>query len=215
MNNLLLHEEIYRGVEAVASLAKSKVVICGAGALGSNLAETLVRQGLRDLRVIDFDRVETHNLNTQCYDMSDIGQLKTLALKNRLFRAMQVEIEAESKRFESKTARKSLKGADLVVDTFDNNESRQLVQDRCRQAELPCLHAGLNGEYGQVVWDAEYMVPTDELEGDACDYPLARNLAVLVASIAAEEVVEFFVQAEPRRQCWSLTLRDLKIGAYR
>ena len=79
------HEELYRSAESVARLADFSVVLCGAGALGSNLADTLVRQGFSQLRVIDFDRVEQHNTSTQIYGADDIGAFKTDVLANRLF----------------------------------------------------------------------------------------------------------------------------------
>jgi hypothetical protein len=78
---------------------------------------------------------------------------------------------------------------------------------------MACLHTGLNGEYGQVAWDENYVVPSDPVDGDICDYPLARNLATLVVSIAAEEIVDFVTAATPRQKSWHVTLRDLKIQA--
>jgi molybdopterin/thiamine biosynthesis adenylyltransferase len=211
-NNLFLHEEIYRGEEAVKRLGEKRVVICGAGTLGSNLAETLVRQGFKDLFVIDDDRVETHNLNTQCYNHADIGQLKVLALKNKLYGVVKHEIGTSNKRLDAKNAKRSFKKADLIVDTFDNNESRQLVRDHCGTVSL--LHAGLNGDYGEVVWDHEYTVPTDQTEGDACEYPLARNLAMLVVSVAAEEIVRFCLREESPASS-SVMLKSLQILSYR
>ena len=214
-NSLFLHEEIYRGEATVKSLGEKIVAICGAGTLGSNLAETLVRQGFKKLRVVDMDRVDTHNINTQCYDMQDVGALKVHALKNRLFRAAAVEIETENKELKVQNAKKFLKGCDLVVDAFDNNASRQMLRDYCRDAKLELLHAGLNGDYGEVVWDEHYTVPTDQTEGDACEYPLARNLAMLVVSMTAEEIIDRFVSKKPRYGCWAVTLKDLKIQPYR
>src|ERR1043165_3988068 len=88
------HEEIFRGSDAMAKLAQARVALCGAGALGSNLADNLARQGVRALRVIDLDRVEEHNISTQIYGEAEIGAWKAEALRNRLFRATGVEIEA-------------------------------------------------------------------------------------------------------------------------
>ena len=67
------HEAIYRGADELAKLAGQHLTICGAGALGSHLADNLARQGVRHLRVIDRDRVEEHNVSTQLYGESDVG----------------------------------------------------------------------------------------------------------------------------------------------
>src|SRR6516165_1635094 len=92
------HEQIYRGPDALARLAATRVTLCGAGALGSHLADNLVRQGFGPPRVIDGDRVEAHNVSTQLYGAADAGAWKVEVLRNRLFRATGVEVEAVAKR---------------------------------------------------------------------------------------------------------------------
>src|ERR1051326_7733940 len=67
MADKFLHEALYRGQEAIAKLGQAQITICGAGALGSHLIDTLARQGVRRLTVIDMDRVEEHNIGTQIY----------------------------------------------------------------------------------------------------------------------------------------------------
>lgn len=202
------HEAIYRGADSVAKLADFPVTLCGAGALGSNLADNLARQGMRQLRVIDRDRVEEHNVSTQLYGEADVGGWKVEVLRQRLFRATGVEIEAVRKELDGRTARGLLQGGALVLDTFDNSAARRLVQDHCRALSLACLHVGLFSDYGEVVWDEEYRVPADGA-GDVCDYPLARNLVLLVTAIATEVLIRFVL--EGRRESWSATLRDFAV----
>src|SRR5215831_16207951 len=115
------HEQIYRGPDAMTRLAATRTTLCGAGALGSHLADNLVRQGAGTLKVIDRDRVEEHNVSTQLYGESDVGAWKVDVLKNRLFRAAGVEIEAVNKELTGRNARSLLKESGLVVDTFDNS----------------------------------------------------------------------------------------------
>ncbi len=202
------HEAIYRGADQVAGLAGRRLTICGAGALGSHLADNLARQGFRDLRVIDRDRVEEHNVGTQLYGESDVGAWKVEVLRQRLFRATGVEIEAVRKELTDRTARTLLQDGGLVIDTFDNSASRLLVQAHCRALTSPCLHVGLSADYGEVIWDERYRVPRD-VAGDVCDYPLARNLILLVVAVASEAVVRFVLAGT--RQDWSVTLRDFAV----
>src|SRR5207253_9606025 len=98
-----------------------------------------------------------------------------------------------------------LQESNLVIDTFDNSASRRLVQETCRVLRLPCLHVGLHADYGEVIWDEHYRVPQD-VAGDVCDYPLARNLVLLVVALASEVILRFVL--EDARQNWSATLRD-------
>src|SRR5215472_11611843 len=141
------HEAIYRGAEQVAKLVSQRLTICGAGALGSQLADNLARQGFRQLRVIDRDRIEEHNVSTQLYGESEIGAWKVEVLRQRLFRATGIEIEAERKELTERNARGLLEEAGLILDTFDNSASRRLVQEQSRALQIPCLHAGLHADY--------------------------------------------------------------------
>ena len=65
-------------------LGQAKVAIAGLGGLGSNIAFALVRSGVRNLHLVDFDRVDESNLNRQQYRMEHIGRYKTEALKEEL-----------------------------------------------------------------------------------------------------------------------------------
>lgn len=203
------HETIYRGEAAMRTLASKRVVLCGAGAIGSNLAESLLRQGLGELRVIDMDRVEEHNLSTQIWIEEDIGALKVKALANRLYDAVGVEIDEVGKKLEQRNARKLLGGADLVIDGFDNHASRALVKQTCEAEGLPCLHAGLAADYAEVLWNEGYRVPQDA-GPDICDYPLARNLVSLCVAVTAEVALRFLLDGS--KESYSLTLGDLQIN---
>lgn len=204
------HESIYRGGDAIARLGQVSVTLCGAGAVGSLLADNLVRQGIKQMRVIDRDRIEEHNVGTQLYGESDVGGWKVEVLRQRLFRATGVEIDAIRKELTDKTAKSLLQDSGLVIDAFDNSASRQLVQDHCRALKLPCLHVGLHADYGEVIWDAHYRVPKD-VEGDVCDYPLARNLIVMTVAVASESFIRQVLTGD--RPNFSITLGDFAVRA--
>jgi hypothetical protein len=67
---------------------------------------------------------------------------------------------------------------------------------------------GLYEDYCEVIWDQRYRVPKD-VAGDVCDYPLARNLALLAVVIASEQILKFVGAGE--RTDWSGTLGDLAV----
>jgi molybdopterin/thiamine biosynthesis adenylyltransferase len=203
-----LHEQVYRGSDSLAKLAALHLTLCGAGALGSHLADNLVRQGFGPLCVVDRDRVEEHNVSTQLYGESEIGAWKVEVLRSRLFRATGIEIEAVARELTLRNARALLSNTGVVVDTFDNAPARRLVQEQCRVLGRSCLHVGLFADYGEVVWDEHYRVPAD-VAGDVCDYPLARNLVLLTVAVASETLVRFAL--EGTRDNWSITLRDLAV----
>ena len=205
---IFLHEQLYRGAEALARIAKTRITLCGAGALGSNLADTLARQGAASLRAIDHDRVEEHNVNTQLYTQADVGAWKVDALRKQLFRATAIEIEAVRKELNEANARALLKESELIIDCFDNSAARTLVQKFARLQNVPTLHVGLNTDYCEVIWDEQYRVPED-LGGDVCEYPLARNIVMLAVVISAESVLRFVQSRERVSRC--ATLGDMAV----
>lgn len=205
-----IHESLYRTQPLMKRMAEQPIIVCGAGAVGGNLVEALVRSGFQHLTVIDMDRVEEHNLSTQPYEKSDVGALKAKMLANRLYRALGASVCAKAVELTAGNAKKLLSGG-LVVDAFDNSASRELVRAHAEEFRLECLHVGLASDYAEVIWNETYRVPSDE-NADVCDYPLARNLVMLAVSVAAETIVELV--ASRRKQSHTITLRDFAISPY-
>ena len=210
MPEKFLHEALYRGHEAIDRLAQAQIIICGAGALGSHLIDTLARQGAQRLKVIDQDRVEEHNIGTQLYDEGDIGAFKAEVMQSRCFRATGIELEVVAKQLNDRNVAKLLRGANLVIDSFDNSASRRLVTDYCRAEGLACLHLGMNADYGEIKWNEHYRVPGDVVEGNACEYPLARNLILVVVALGSEAALRFLLDGH--KESYSFTLRDLSVN---
>ena len=210
MNNLY-HEQLYRTPEVMTRLAEFPVAVCGAGALGANIAESLARMGFERLRVVDRDRVEQRNLSTQPYYRSDAGAFKARMLGNALYRALGVEVDARAEELTAATAAKLLAETALVVDVFDNSASRRVLKEYAESAGVACLHAGLAGDYAEVVWNEIYRVPS-AAQDDVCDYPLARNLVTLAVAIACETIVDFI--ATGARHSHTITLRDFAVRPY-
>lgn len=205
----LHHEIIFRGKEQIAKIGSIRLVVCGAGALGSNLISHLCRQGFKKITVIDRDRVEEHNIGTQVYAVDDIGALKADALRNLIYREVGEEIESIPKELDQKNVEKFLNGHEIVIDAFDNSASRRLVTEFCTARDLACLHVGVNDGYGELRWNEKYIVPTGAGD-DICDYPLARNLILMVTAIAGEALIRFIVHG--RKENYSITIGDLSIN---
>lgn len=75
---------VRHGKDLQSKFEKATVVICGLGGLGSNIATALARAGVGKLILIDFDKVDITNLHRQQYKASQIGMLKTDAMKENL-----------------------------------------------------------------------------------------------------------------------------------
>lgn len=208
--NTLIHEEKFRGKTLLQKMADQNFIICGAGAIGSNIIETMARQGFKKFTVIDFDRVDDHNRHTQIYGRRDIGQLKVNAVKARMFDLMGVTVEAVSKKLEAGNVKKLLTAGSIVVDGFDNSESRRLVAEHCQANKIECLHVGLYKDVAEVHWNAGYRVPEPVKGVDVCEYPLARNIILMAITVATEVVIRYLDKGKIEN--YVLTLGDMKIS---
>jgi hypothetical protein len=107
-----------------------------------------------------------------------------------------------------------LMGSPLVVDCFDNAESRLTVSAWAKRANVACLHLGFSpdGLYGSGVWEPGYVVPGAS-PGDPCDYPLTRPFVLALVALGARAIVTHLVDGE--RSDFELTWRDLAIRVER
>jgi sulfur carrier protein ThiS adenylyltransferase len=109
-------------------LARFRVGIAGAGGLGSNCAVALARSGVGTLVVSDFDVVEPANLNRQYYFTSQIGQLKSQALKDNIARINpDIIVIAHSEKLNSSNIPAIFSGCDVIVEAFDSDLMKEMI----------------------------------------------------------------------------------------
>ncbi|MEA5572812.1 ThiF family adenylyltransferase [Calothrix sp. UHCC 0171] len=209
--SIYFHEQLHRTPELMKKLRDFPVTICGAGALGANIAENLARSGCAKLRIIDRDRIEERNLSTQPYYRSDVGAYKTKILVNIIYRALGITVEGITKELTAANTTQLLSGSKLVIDAFDNSIARQAVTDNCSNLQIPCLHVGLAADYAEMIWNPVYRVPS-AANDDVCDYPLARNLVILAVAIASETAINFI--STQQQQSFTVTLADFAVKPF-
>jgi hypothetical protein len=205
------HEVAFRGLDKFEARCDRKIVICGVGALGSHLANLLARQGFGSIEVVDFDKIQNHNIANQFYGLPEVGASKATACANKIFRETGVQVIPHNKKLVRGAAKKLFRKSALVVDAFDNFESRKLLKEECDKLGIPCVHAGMSDDgFSEIKWNEEYRIPDVEVEqDDVCEYPLAMNLVHFTVSILAETIVRFI--DDNTKQNVEFTLTDLRI----
>lgn len=204
-----VHEESYRGADLLKKFEEKNILLCGAGAIGSNISENLIRQGFKKLTVIDMDRIEKHNLNTQVWNQRSIGQTKVAALKSHLFNILKVSITDVFKELTESNIKKYFDLNMIVIDGFDNSKSRGLVTRYCQKNNIECLHIGLNADCAEVTWNESYHIPRDVEDLDVCEYPLARNIIMLAVVVGTESLIRFIDTGV--KENYLISLGDFKI----
>ena len=122
--------ELLLGNESMERIAQKRVIIFGVGGVGSWCAESLVRSGIRQLTIVDSDRVCITNINRQLMATTKtVGQVKVAALKERLLSINpSAEITALQQIFTAETAESFHLGAyDYIVDAIDSLKDKALL----------------------------------------------------------------------------------------
>ncbi|MDM5277225.1 ThiF family adenylyltransferase [Paenibacillus silvae] len=140
------------GPEGQAKLKESKVLIIGAGALGTGIAETLVRSGVGQITIVDRDYVEWSNLQRQqlYVEQDAIERMpKAMAAVKRLTAINStVHIEAKVMDVRVDELEELIPEADLIMDATDNFDTRLLINDMAQKHQIPWIYGGCVGSYG-------------------------------------------------------------------
>lgn len=186
------------GKDGQERLQKSRVLIVGMGALGTAVANHLVRAGVGVVRFADRDFVELSNIQRQTlFDEDDVKQAlpKAIAAKRKLAKInREVEIEDLVIDVTVENINRLLEGIDIVIDGTDNFATRFLLNDAAFKKGIPFIYGGVVGSRGM----SALFIPNKtaclrcfiehESSGETCD--TVGVISPIVDIIAAYEVTE-------------------------
>jgi len=139
------------GAAGQERLVRARVLIVGAGGLGSAAALYLAAAGVGALGIADPDRVEISNLQRQIlHGTADLGRLKTASAAETLHGLNpEVAVVEHAERLTAGNAAALLADYELAIDACDNFATRYLLNDACVLAGKPMVHAAVAGLGGQ------------------------------------------------------------------
>jgi molybdopterin/thiamine biosynthesis adenylyltransferase len=212
------------------ALLKSKVIIIGCGALGTNSANHLVRAGVGELLILDRDLVELNNLQRQnLFDETDIGTPKAAAAAARLEKInSEVQIKYLIKDLNDSNIEKIIAGFDLVLDATDNIPTRMLINDACVKMGIPWIYAGVIQTRGMVMnilpegpcfrcllpeMPTAGSLPTCETAG------VLNTIPTIIAAIQSTEALKILLKKDIRIRlmiydAWEQTFNAIDIKKY-
>jgi adenylyltransferase/sulfurtransferase len=213
----LSHDELIRysrhlvlphvGLEGQGRLRGARILVVGAGGLGSPAALYLAAAGVGTLGLVDFDVVESSNLQRQVvHGTGAVGTSKLDSARARLVDLNpHVRIETFDTRLTSANALDVLRGFDVVLDGSDNFPTRYLVNDACVLLGLPNIYGAVLRFEGQVsVFDARrgpcYRClyrepPPPELVPSCAEGGVLGVLPGIIGSLQALEAIKLVVGA--------------------
>ena len=140
------------GLEGQRRLKASRVLLVGAGGLGSPLGLYLAAAGVGHLGLVDFDLVDLTNLHRQViHGTKDLGRPKLDSARDRIADINpHVQVETYDTRLTSENALEIVRGYDVVIDGTDNFPTRYLVNDACVLSGIPNVYGSIFRFEGQV-----------------------------------------------------------------
>ena len=193
------------GVKGQQKIKNAKVLVIGAGGLGCPVLLYLCTSGVGTIGIIDFDKIELHNLHRQIlYSANDVGKpkAKTAAGKlkennpNVVFRVFDEMITGEN-------AEKFISQFDIIVDGSDNFLTRYVVNDACVKLKKPLIYGSilnLEGQFtvfnyngGKNLRDLFPEPPNADDVPNCDENGVLATLPALIASMMAHETLKLIL----------------------
>jgi sulfur-carrier protein adenylyltransferase/sulfurtransferase len=228
MSNRYLRQIAVPGIGATGQerLTRSKVLVVGAGGLGSMVLQSLGAGGIGHLVILDPDRVEESNLHRQpLYRETDIGRLKALAAREALL-AMNagLQVDARCEAVHPGNTPALVAAADIVVDAADSFAATYTLSDECHRRGKLLISASVLGLRGYVgaFCDAapsyRAVFPEIPTQAGTCAQSGVLGTAVaVIGALQAQMTMSAMLQLTPTLPgtMLSLDLRDLRISSFR
>lgn len=141
------------GEEGQRLLSQSRVLICGCGALGSTIANLLVRAGVGFLRIADYDTVDMSNLHRQLlFDEQDVRRLKSVVVAQKLLAVNRSTcIEPTNSRIDASNIEHLCNDVDIILDGTDDIATKFIINDAAIKLKKPWIFGGCDGAYGNTM----------------------------------------------------------------
>lgn len=186
----------------VKEFSNKKIIIIGAGGVGSPILELLVRGGFNNLIIIDFDVVDNSNLQRQIYIQEDISKFKVNALKQRLIAINpQVNVEINVDQITKENISKYCRDSDLIIDATDNFECRFIINEFAKQNDKPWIYSGaIRGEIICALFQGKKSnfdkIISKDAKNEDCSVGVLASTTFIAASIVFNEVIKYFQETK-------------------
>ena len=188
------------GREGQEKLKAARVLVAGAGGLGSPILIYLAAAGIGTIRVVDNGKVELSNLNRQVLHFTgDVGRQKIESAVEKLKQLNpEVEVDPMYATISEDNVTGIVSGCDLIVDAMDNMPARYLLNKAAIDARIPFLHGAVSGFEGRAMtvlpgksaclWCIYHGAVTQEGK-----FPVIGTAPAIIGSIQSTEAVKYIL----------------------
>jgi molybdopterin-synthase adenylyltransferase len=187
------------GEEGQEKLKNSRVLLAGAGGLGSAVGFYLAAAGIGHLRIVDLDQVELSNLNRQILHWeTDLSRPKVESAREKLSKLNPgITIEIRQEEINEKTLPDLIEGCDLIVDGLDNFPTRYLINKQVVNRNIPFIYGGILGMMGMVTFIRPGQTPCLKCLFPQAPppqkFPVLGTTPGIIGLIEANEAIKYLV----------------------
>ncbi len=185
------------GEEGQEKLKKARVLVAGAGGLGSPISTYLAIAGIGKIILADFDCIDPSNLNRQfLHHEKDIGRAKVESAKEKLLSMnSDIEVEIIKEMLTVSNIEALVPECDVIVDALDNLETRHMLNKFAVKRKIPLIHGAVTGYNGQVTTIIPGKTPCFYCIFPRISkkevFPVLGTTPGIIGSIQANETVKF------------------------
>ncbi len=213
------------GVKGQKRIKASRVVVIGAGALGSPVIQYLAAAGVGTIKVVDDDEVSLENLQSQVIHTSrDVKRPKVASARDTVRNINKnIVFEQENLRVDADNIVSVIDGYDLVIDCTDNYKARYLINDACALLGIPLIFGAIYQYEGQVgifnldggpCLRCQFPAPPEPgLVPTCAEGGAISPLPGIVGSIQANEALKLIIGIGEHLDGKLLTLDSLYLGS--
>lgn len=193
-------------------LKEKKILIIGAGGLGSTFAFALGSSGISEIDVVDFDTVSYHNIHRQIiFELKDIGKYKADIFKNRVeSRYEGVIVNPFKQNFKEFISHYNGKKYDLILDACDNFETRIEIDKFAKSIDTNWIYSSVEDFYGKICFFdkkdfSKLTTNNHKVRG------ITGSIVMVIGSISANLALRHLIKLDVKKD--TLFFVDISSGA--
>lgn len=198
------------------SKQKSQIIVIGVGSVGSFVVLNLAKLGFNNITVIDFDKVEAHNIPNQFYRMSDVNKLKTVALKEVVEDYTGVKIKTMDVEVDEKFDFTDLVDLNtIVIMSVDTMEARKTIFNGVMELPVMLLDTRMGGDAYQIfTYDMtnkdDIKKCSEDLDAATAETPCGEKSVIYTILSIASETCNIIKQIDRSEDYFKTIKRDMK-----
>ena len=189
------------GVNGQKKIVSSKILVIGVGGLGCPLLLYLANSGVKNLGIVDDDKIELSNLNRQVlFTKADLGKYKVSQAKNIIKKIdKKINLQIFKEKVSKNNIEKIIKNYDIVCDGTDNFKSRYIINDACLKLKKVLISAAISKFDGHLFkFDFRkktpcfrcFMPEIPDVENNCETDGIISSLAGIMGTLQANEVLK-------------------------